>query len=93
MSGSLGLDPVVCYLRHLSISSSDLLLQSGQLCSQQVGEQADQALKNIKAVLEAAGSSMDNVVKCTVLLADIQDFSTVNEIYSKCITLSLSLLL
>ena len=40
-----------------------------------------QCLENIKAVLEKHDMSMDNVVKCTVILADIEDFKTFNEIY------------
>ncbi len=45
--------------------------------------QTEQALKNIAAVLKAAGSSMENVVKTTVFLADINDFAKMNEIYAK----------
>ena len=41
------------------------------------------ALKNLTAVLEAAGSSLDNVVKTTVFLNDINDFATVNGVYAK----------
>ena len=40
-----------------------------------------QAIKNIKAVLEQHGASLDNVVKCTVILSDINDFSAFNDIY------------
>lgn len=42
-----------------------------------------QALENIKAVLEYHGMTMKNVVKCTVILADIEDFSDFNEIYKE----------
>ncbi|KAK0068683.1 2-iminobutanoate/2-iminopropanoate deaminase-like [Biomphalaria glabrata] len=45
--------------------------------------EADQALKNIGAILEAASTSYDNVVKCTVLLQNINDFAAVNEVYAK----------
>ncbi|CAL1530138.1 unnamed protein product [Lymnaea stagnalis] len=45
--------------------------------------EADQALKNIGSILEAAGSSYDNVVKTTVLLQSINDFAAVNEVYAK----------
>ena len=44
------------------------------------------ALKNLTAVLEAAGSSLDNVVKTTVFLNDINDFATVNAVYAKYFT-------
>ncbi len=48
-----------------------------------VEAQVEQTLKNIAAVLKASGSSMDNVVKATVFLADINDFAKMNEIYAK----------
>ncbi len=44
--------------------------------------QANQTLINLKAVLEAAGTSLDKVVKATIFLADIKDFQAVNEVYS-----------
>ena len=47
-----------------------------------VAAEARQTLENIKAVLEFAGSSMDRVVKCTVFLLDIADYSAVNEVYA-----------
>ena len=46
-----------------------------------VESQAKQVMKNLKAVLEEAGSSFDNVIKCSIFLADMSDFGTVNEIY------------
>lgn len=45
--------------------------------------QAEQVLKNIGAVLKASGSSIENVVKATVFLADMNDFPKMNEIYGK----------
>ncbi|KAL8577666.1 hypothetical protein ACOMHN_060777 [Nucella lapillus] len=47
------------------------------------GPEADKALTNMKAILEEAGVPMTNVVKTTVLLADINDYATVNEVYAK----------
>lgn len=44
--------------------------------------QSETALRNIQAILEAAGSAMDKVVKCTVLLADIADYAEVNGVYA-----------
>lgn len=44
--------------------------------------QARQALTNVKAILEAAGTGMHRVVKATVFLADIKDFPAVNEVYA-----------
>ena len=46
-----------------------------------MGAQTRQAMQNIAAVLEEAGASFDDVVKMTVLLADIDDFAAVNEVY------------
>ena len=48
--------------------------------------QAEQAFKNIKNLLEAAGSSVDKVVKTVVFIKDMNDFAKVNEIYAKYFT-------
>jgi len=48
-----------------------------------VGPQARQVLTNMKNVLEAGGSSMSKVVKCTVLLQNMSDFAEVNGIYAE----------
>lgn len=48
-----------------------------------VEAQTEQVLKNLAAVLKASGSSMDDVVKATVFLADMNDFAKMNEIYAK----------
>ena len=48
-----------------------------------VEEQAERILTTIAAILEAAGSSMDNVLKATIFLDDVNDFSKVNEVYKK----------
>lgn len=53
-----------------------------QLASGGVAGETRQTLENIKAVLEYAGSSMANVVKCTVFLLDIADYAAVNEVYA-----------
>lgn len=45
-------------------------------------EQTEQIIKNIKAVLQEAGLSLDNVVKTTVFLADMADFGAMNTVYS-----------
>ncbi|MDR1582790.1 MAG: RidA family protein [Prevotellaceae bacterium] len=54
-----------------------------------VKEQAKQALKNIGQILDAAGYSFNDVVKSTVLLKNISDFATVNEVYATFYTESL----
>lgn len=51
-----------------------------------VEAQTHQALKNLKAILEGAGSSLDNVVKTTVFLMDMGDFAKVNAIYAEYFT-------
>lgn len=56
---------------------------SGQMVGTNAGEQAQQVLKNLKAVLEAAGSSFPKVVKTTVFLKDLNDFNAMNEVYAK----------
>lgn len=53
---------------------------TGELAAGAVA-QAEQSLKNLEAVLSEAGATFDNVVKMTVLLADINDFAAVNEVY------------
>lgn len=55
----------------------------GVLQGETAAEQAEQAIQNLKEVLAQAGSSIDNVVKTTVFLADINDFAAVNEVYGK----------
>ena len=67
-----------------------LLFTSGQIpvepstkaVPDDVAAQARQSLENVKAVVEAGGSSMDRVVKTTVFLADMGDFAAVNQVYS-----------
>lgn len=62
-----------------------LIPETGEL-AEGVEAQARQSLMNIKAVLEEAGLTMDNVLKTTVLLADINDFAAVNAIYAEFFT-------
>lgn len=57
--------------------------QTGELVSQDVAVQIEQTLKNMAAVLNAAGSAMDCVVKVEVFLKDMTDFPILNEIYGK----------
>ena len=74
------------------VRAGDLLYVSGQVpidpktgavVEGGIQAQAHQVFKNLKAILEEAGMSFDNVVKTTVLLADMGDFATVNEIYAQ----------
>ncbi len=56
---------------------------TGQFVSDSVTEQTEQVLKNLGAVLSAAGAGLDTVVKTTVFLADMNDFAEMNEVYSR----------
>lgn len=56
---------------------------TGKLVSGGVAEETRLAINNLKKVLEAAGSSLDRVVKATVFLTDINDYDQVNEIYAE----------
>ena len=56
---------------------------TGELVAGTVEEQTRQALSNLRNVIEAAGSSMDNVVKTTVFLKDMADFPKMNAIYAE----------
>ena len=57
--------------------------KSGQFVEGGIKEQTKQVLKNLTAVLEAAGSSLNQVVKTTVFLADMQEFGAMNEVYGE----------
>jgi 2-iminobutanoate/2-iminopropanoate deaminase len=56
---------------------------SGKLVAGGVAEQTEQIFKNATAILRAAGRDLSNVVKVTVFLTDIAEFSKINEIYRK----------
>ena len=55
---------------------------SGAIEGRTIEEQTHQVLRNLRAVLEAAGSGLDRVVKTTVFLADIKDFKAMNAVYA-----------
>ena len=56
---------------------------TGNFVSENVAEQTLQVLKNLSEVLAAAGSSLNEVVKTTVFLADMNDFAEMNEVYAQ----------
>lgn len=60
--------------------------KSGALVGTTIEEQSHQVCKNLKAVLEAAGTSLDNAVKTVCFLADINDFAAFNEVYGQYFT-------
>lgn len=57
--------------------------QTGEFEGCDIVSQTEQSIENIKAILESAGSSLDNVLKSTIYLANISDFSAMNDVYSK----------
>jgi len=72
------------------IVSNGFLFTSGQLpihpvtgeVAPTIEEQTVQVLDNLKAIIEAAGTTMENVVKCTVYIQNMSNFSVMNQIYS-----------
>ena len=57
--------------------------ETGELNTGTIEEQTRLALTNLKAVIEAAGSSFEKVVKCTVFLQDMDEFSQMNQVYAE----------
>ena len=57
--------------------------QTGEFVEGGIREQTEQVLRNLSAVLKAAGTSLEQVVKTTVFLADIGDFAAMNEVYGR----------
>src|ERR671930_2166080 len=75
-----------------AIRCGDLVFVSGQLALRPgekelsggtIEEQTEQILANLRAILEAAGSGLDRLVKTTVFLADLDDFAGMNEVYAR----------
>ena len=72
----------------------DMVFASGQIpvnpatgeIPEGIAAQTEQSCKNVAALMEAAGVTMDNVVKTTCFLADIADFTAFNEVYAKYFT-------
>ena len=59
---------------------------TGALTGNNIEEQTERALENLKAVLEAAGTGLESVVKTTVFIADMGDFARMNEVYARFFT-------
>ncbi len=62
-------------------TSGQIALVGGKLIEGNVGDQARLVMENLKAVLESAGASFNNVVKTTIFLTEMADFTAVNEVY------------
>ena len=56
---------------------------TGELAGESAGEQAAQALKNIKHILDTAGSGIENVVRATIYMKNVEDFHEVDDVYAK----------
>ena len=78
------------YSQAVKVTAGELLFTAGQIAmNPETGEvvaggiedQTRQVLENVKAVVEAGGSSLDKVVKVTVFLQDMDDFAAMNEVY------------
>lgn len=79
------------YSQGIDVSGSTLVFTSGQLpidpatgsMPADISAQTRQSLNNVKAVLEAAGCTMDSVVKTTVFLSDMNNFAAMNAVYAE----------
>jgi 2-iminobutanoate/2-iminopropanoate deaminase len=60
--------------------------ETGEIVSAVIAEQTGQVIRNLKAVLEAGGSSLEKVIKTVCFLADMNDFAAFNEVYAKYFT-------
>ncbi len=74
-----------------AIKAGELVFVAGQVGTKlgdsgprgDIAEQTEQTMRNLGAILEAAGSSLDNLVKTSVFLQDLGDFAAMNEVYAK----------
>jgi 2-iminobutanoate/2-iminopropanoate deaminase len=75
-----------------AILTGNMLFISGQICidpstgnlkNKDIQDEADQVMHNLKAILREAGMDLGNVVKTTIFLTDMNQFSAVNEVYGK----------
>ena len=88
---STGAAPAAVGAYSQAIRAGDLVFTAGQLGMDASGElvsgdaapQAERAIENLRAILEAAGSGLDRLVKVTIFLADISEWGEVNEVYAR----------
>ncbi len=80
------------FTRRKGFKVGDLVFVAGQLAlkpghtemaGDTIGEQTEQVMANLRAILEAAGSGLDRLVKTTVFLANLDDFQGMNEVYAR----------
>lgn len=67
---------------HLFTSGQIPLNLDGDIVGTDIQTQTQQVLENLQAVLKAGGSSIDNVIKCTCFIKDMNDFAAMNEVYA-----------
>ncbi|MCD7723804.1 MAG: RidA family protein [Clostridiales bacterium] len=86
--GAIGPYSQAVKINGLLFTSGQIALdpETGCVSGSNVGEQADRVCKNLAALCEAAGTSLDNVIKTTCFLADMADFAAFNEVYGKYFT-------
>ena len=76
--------PGVTFDRLIFVSGQGATVpETGELAGPDAETQTEQVFKNIAAILEAAGSSLDHVLRCGVFLADMRDFPKMNEVYER----------
>lgn len=73
-------------LNNMVYCSGQIALKPGtsELVSNDIEEETGQVMENLKSILQAAGSSLNDVVKCTIYLAEMSSFEAVNRIYGEC---------
>ena len=77
-SQAIGIDGLVFTAGQVALDP-----KSGELVGKTAAEQTEQVMKNLAAVLAAAGTELGNAVKTTVYLADMADFAAMNEVYAR----------
>jgi 2-iminobutanoate/2-iminopropanoate deaminase len=75
--------PAIKIEKFIFISGQIPVCANGTLINGDIKQQTRQVLENLKAILQAAGASLEDVVKTTVFLKNLEDFAAVNEIYAE----------
>ena len=76
--------PGVVFSRLIFVSGQGATVpETGKLAGSDVAAQTEQVFRNISAILEAAGSSLQHVLRCGVFLADMRDFPEMNAVYER----------
>ena len=76
--------PAVAFERLVFVSGQGATVpETGELAGADAATQTEQVIKNIEAILEAAGSDLQHVLRCGVFLADMRDFPAMNAVYER----------